>query len=212
PCRSRSPPCRWPGSIRPASRRHRGRGGGSRGSTCRSSCSAGSSASALSRRSSSARTRRRSSGRASRKPWNSVLLGRKDHGATAGQYAAGAVADRVLHVVDLTVAADAPELAGGLDHREDAVHARVAIGEATAVRVERELAARGGPLPLDEVLAFAAAAKAERLEGQKDSYREGVIDHGEIHVLRRPAGHSVCRGTAALGDLEPRHVGHVVDE
>src|SRR5436190_10970892 len=77
----------------------------------------------------------------------------EDGGAGRGEDPAGAVDDRQLRVLDLPLAlvdVVVAQLAHRLDDREDAVHAGVVVGEAPAVGVHREGAARRGALPADE--------------------------------------------------------------
>src|SRR5215831_20707167 len=77
--------------------------------------------------------------------------------------------------IHLTRSAFPPQLAGGLDQREDAVHAGVAVRQPAPVGVEWELAARGRSLATHEVTRLAAAAEPERFQGQQYGDREAVV-------------------------------------
>ena len=66
-----------------------------------------------------------------------------------------------FRAVDLASAAFAAQLAHRLDQQEQAVHAGVAIGQAAAIGVDRQLAAGGDPAALDKPAALAFRAEAE---------------------------------------------------
>src|SRR5262245_64386621 len=83
------------------------------------------------------------------------------HRSCGREHPAGSVGESHPGAIDLALPGLAPELAGSLDQREDAVHPWVAVGQPAAVGVERELAARRRSLATDEVARLAPAAEAE---------------------------------------------------
>src|SRR5436309_13500482 len=91
-------------------------------------------------------------------------LVREHEGPRRREHAAHPVDEREPAVGHLAGAALAAELARRLDDREDAVHARMRVGETATVGVDGERAARRRPAILEEVHALARLAEAERLE------------------------------------------------
>src|SRR4051794_17977828 len=88
----------------------------------------------------------------------------EDHCRLRGEHAAVAVRDRDVGAGDLALAALAALLAHRLDEQQQAVHPRVAVRQAAAVGIDRQLAARGDATARDERAALALGAEAEVLE------------------------------------------------
>src|SRR5687768_11672800 len=118
-----------------------------------------------------------------------LLVYTEDQGTRGGEGATGAVDAGQAGIRDLALATFASELAGGFDEEEDAVHAGVGIGEAAAVRVEREVAAGGRALAGDEGAALAGLAEAERFQRDERGVGEGVVDFHDVDVFVVDAGH-----------------------
>ena len=98
-----------------------------------------------------------------------------------GEHAADAVGDGDLRVLHLR-GRDAPHLPDALLQGVHAVHARVHVGEAAAVGVQRQLAAdRGVPLT-DEPGRLARLAEAQVLQAVERQVGEGVVDHQVVDV------------------------------
>src|SRR6266436_6520457 len=85
-------------------------------------------------------------------------------GVPGAERAAGAMRQRRLAILHLARTAFAAQLLDRLDHEENPAHPRMVRGEATAVRVEREIAVVAQPPARDESAALAALAEAEVLE------------------------------------------------
>ena len=84
------------------------------------------------------------------------------------------------------------------------------IGEAAAVRVDRQRAAGRRASLGEEVHAFAALGDAERFEHDRRSRREGVVQHDVLKVARPHACHAkglVTRDPCRLAEGEVLHLG-----
>src|SRR5262245_59389186 len=79
----------------------------------------------------------------------------EDHGALTGQHAAVAVRKGDVAVLHLPLVALAAHLANRLDHDQQPVHARMAVGEAAAAGIYSELSAGRDGAVLDEAAGFA---------------------------------------------------------
>src|SRR5580658_6940460 len=79
--------------------------------------------------------------------------------------------------------------AAQLAHRlGDVVHAvNIRLPDQATVGVDRQAAAELDVAVLDEVLRFTTAAEAEALELLEHLRGEGVVEHGELHVMGRQA-------------------------
>src|ERR1700756_4647345 len=78
---------------------------------------------------------------------------------------------------------DAAHLAHALLQRVHAVHARMHVGEAAAIGVERKLAARACITRCDEFAGLFMRHEAEVAEAEQRQMRKGVVDHQMVDVL-----------------------------
>src|SRR5262245_13625448 len=93
-----------------------------------------------------------------------VSLRAEEHGALAGKHAAIAMGERYVAVGNLAVATFAADLTYRFDHREQTVHAGMAIRQATAVGVDCKASTRGDRAIGDEGAALAFGAEAQVLD------------------------------------------------
>src|SRR3990172_8700767 len=148
--------------------------------------------------------------RLSLRPPAQTLLIRQNGRASGGIRATGAVNETDLRVGHLAFARLATKLPYRLDDGEDAIHARVGIREAPAVRVHREGAARRRPLPLHELPELSWPAEAQRLQRHAHRVGEGVVQLDEIEVLVLAPRHRE-RARPRDAGRRPGQVGHRVD-
>src|SRR5690606_14740862 len=106
----------------------------------------------------------------------------EDHGAVTREDTAGAVHQGDLGALDLTRFRLAAELADGFHHEQEPVHTRVAVGEAAAVRVQREVPAGPDTTAPNEFAARPPLAEPQRLQGEEDGDREAVVDLDDVDV------------------------------
>src|ERR1700759_1912564 len=106
---------------------------------------------------------------ASRSPSASALV-RKNNRPARREHAADAVAHRNLRVLDLR-RRDAAHLAHALLQRVHPVHARMHVGEAAAIGVERQLAARPRVAGGDELAGLLMRHEAEVAEAKQRQMR-----------------------------------------
>src|ERR1700761_8754683 len=112
---------------------------------------------------------------------------RKHDRPTRGEHAADAVTYRNLCVLHLR-RRDAAHLAHALLQRVHAVHARMHVGEAAAIGVERQFPARPRVAVGDELAGLFIGHEAEITEAEQRQMRKGVVDHEVIDVLVCDAG------------------------
>src|SRR5215831_11292067 len=120
-------------------------------------------------------------------------LASENHRTLRRQHPAVAVRDRGLAIGHLAVAAFAAQLSCRLDQQKQSVHARVAIGEATAIGVDGETAVRGDMAARYERATLALPTKAEILQKQDRVDREGVVQLEDVDIAGAEARHVVCR-------------------
>src|SRR3546814_11008463 len=97
----------------------------------------------------------------------------------------------------------APDLAGGLDNREDAVHARMDAGQSTAIGVDRQVTPWRDPPTLRECPALALLPNTPVLQQKDRTNGESIVTPYYCHVGRRSP---CCRER-----LRPRLPGRVDD-
>ena len=139
------------------------------------------------------------------RPWR----GAEDRADLAREVPAIAVHERDLGARDLRrrVASQLPDRFG---HQEEAVHARMRVGETTAVGVHREVPARRDAAVLHVVAAFALLAEAEVLEEEDHVDRERVVQLGHVDVVGPEPGHGE-RPSAGVHRGRGGEVGHLRD-
>ena len=91
--------------------------------------------------------------------------------------------------IELALSRLASELSYCFHDGENAVHPRVRVGKTSAVRVEREVAARRRALVGDEVRAFARSTEPEALQRSDHRVGERVVDHCQVQVVVGQPGH-----------------------
>src|SRR4051812_13772802 len=111
----------------------------------------------------------------------------KNDRAARREHAANAVANRNFCISHLR-RCDAAHLAHTLLQRVHAIHARMHVAKATAVGIERQLAAGAGIAIRDELASLFMRHEAEIAESIQRQMREGIVDHQVIDILVGDAG------------------------
>src|SRR3954453_10972884 len=115
----------------------------------------------------------------------------KDGRRLAGQYTAIGMCESNLGAFDLPVSADTAKLLHGLDDREEAVHAGMIAGEASAIGIHRQAASRRDGAARHESPAFALGTESQIFQEQEGCDREGIVDHDMIDIVRIDARHRI---------------------
>ena len=131
----------------------------------------------------------------SRSPLRPASGGRLVDGDHGGAAEADVVLEGDLGAVDLALVGVAAQLPGQLGAlREAGRPERVALGDQPAGGVDDDLAAVGGRLFLDQLVALALGGEAERFVGDQLVGAEAVVQLADVDLLGGDAGLLVGRG------------------
>src|SRR5437762_11236260 len=109
-------------------------------------------------------------------------LGSEYDGALRRQHAAVAVCDRGVAIGDLAGAVFAAQLSRRLDQQEQSVHAGVAVGEAAAIGVDRQTAARRKMAVRYKAAPLTFRTEAQILQEKDRLDGEGIIQLNDVDI------------------------------